>query len=443
MKSTNKYFGAIAFLVLTPLSFISCDDEVDDPYYISVLVKEAIYEGMQDWYYWNEELPTNIRLQNYGSNEELLEDLTYKNLDKWSYLTTIDAFDKAFTGQNAGHGVGYTLDQEGKVFLTFVYEESPAGKDGWQRGWEIVEVNQRPISSYKVGNGYDLQLGPNTSGVNNTFKLRLPDGSTVERTISKEEYQSNSVLHQSVIVEENKKIGYWVYNSFKATPQVQPTRSVEVEESMAYFEENGISELIIDLRYNGGGSVAVAEQIMNYLVPADATGKLMYTNAFNQNKSKLNEEQHFKKTGNLALERLVFITSRGSASSSELVINCLSPYMETILIGDNTYGKPVGAFPLSGFYKPLKENNVELVPITFAIANAEGQAAYYDGFPVDFSAADDLTRNWGDLEEDRLKASLSYIRNGSFGTADKRHYTPPSWAMIDNFRGLQQEFPVY
>ena len=97
MKSTNKYFGAIAFLVLTPLSFISCDDEVDDPYYISVLVKEAIYEGMQDWYYWNEELPTNIRLQNYGSNEELLEDLTYKNLDKWSYLTTIDAFDKAFT----------------------------------------------------------------------------------------------------------------------------------------------------------------------------------------------------------------------------------------------------------------------------------------------------------------------------------------------------------
>jgi len=294
-----------------------------------------------------------------------------------------------------------------------------------------------------VGNGYDLQLGPNTSGVNNTFKLRLPDGSTVERTISKEEYQSNSVLHQSVIVEENKKIGYWVYNSFKATPQVQPTRSVEVEESMAYFEENGISELIIDLRYNGGGSVAVAEQIMNYLVPADATGKLMYTNAFNQNKSKLNEEQHFKKTGNLALERLVFITSRGSASSSELVINCLSPYMETILIGDNTYGKPVGAFPLSGFYKPLKENNVELVPITFAIANAEGQAAYYDGFPVDFSSADDPTRNWGDLEEDRLKASLSYIRNGSFGTADKRHYTPPSWAMIDNFRGLQQEFPVY
>src|SRR5690606_4242093 len=159
------------------------------------------------------------------------------------------------------------------------------------------------------------------------FKLRLPDGSTVERTISKEEYQSNSVLHQSVIVEENKKIGYWVYNSFKATPQVQPTRSVEVEESMAYFEENGISELIIDLRYNGGGSVAVAEQIMKYLVPADATVKLMYTNALIQNTDILNTEQHYKKTGNLSLEMLVFISTRGPSTSNELVINCLSPNM--------------------------------------------------------------------------------------------------------------------
>src|SRR5690606_40074493 len=77
--------------------------------------------------------------------------LRYKQLDKWSYLTTVDAFDKAFTGQNAGHGVGFTVDEEDKVFITFVYDESPAGKDGWQRGWQIIEVNGRPISSYKSG----------------------------------------------------------------------------------------------------------------------------------------------------------------------------------------------------------------------------------------------------------------------------------------------------
>jgi C-terminal processing protease CtpA/Prc len=339
--------------------------------------------------------------------------------------------------------VGYTVEAEDRIFLTFVYSESPSGKDGWQRGWEIVEVNAKPISFYKRGNGYDLQLGPNNNGITNTFKFRLPDGSEVEKTISKADYQSNSVLYQNVLEDNGKRIGYWVYNSFKATPGMEPTTSVEVEESMAYFQDQQIDELIIDLRYNGGGSVDVAEQLMNYLVPSEISGKLMYTNAFNDVKSSLNEEQLFEKAGQLDLERVIFITSRGSASSSELIINCLSPYLDVILIGDNTYGKPVGAFPLSGFYKILEENDVELVPITFAIANAEGKAAYFEGFPPDFQVMDDATKNWGDPQEKRLKAALDFIRKGTIDEASKTSYVPPAWAMIDNFKGLEKEFPVY
>lgn len=442
MKISCKNFVP-AFLILLPISFSSCQDDLDDPSYAPRFVKEAIYEGMLEWYYWNNKIPTNIEHVKYSSNEALLDDLRYKTLDRWSYLTTIDDFDKAFTGQNAGHGVGFGVDQEDRVFLTFVYEDSPAGQDGWQRGWQIIEVNSTPISSYKVGSGYDLQLGADATGVTNTFKFRLPNGKVLERAIPKAEYQSNSVLFQTVFVERNKKIGYWVYNSFKASPGVEPTKSVEVEESMAFFEDHQINELIIDLRYNGGGSVAVAEQIMNYLIPSRHDRELMYTNAFNDNKSDFNEEIFFEKRGDLNLERLIFITSRGSASSSELLINCLSPYLDVVLVGDNTYGKPVGAFPLSGFYKALKDNNVELVPITFAIANAEGKASYYDGFPVDFSIEDDLPKNWGDPDEARLKAALYFITHGTFGEESKRRYQPPSWAMIDNFSGLSQEFPVY
>src|SRR5690606_21072497 len=188
--------------------------------------------------YWNEEVPTNVDLRKYTSNEALLEDIMYKSLDRWSYLTSIDAFDKSFTGQNAGHGVGFTIDQNDRVFLTFVYEESPAGKDGWQRGWEIIGVNGKPISAYKVGNGYNLQLGVNSPGVTNTFRFQLPDGTLLERTIEKSEYQSNSVLHQSVFVEGDRRIGYWVYNSFKASLRVEPIKSIEVENSMGYFAEN-------------------------------------------------------------------------------------------------------------------------------------------------------------------------------------------------------------
>ena len=442
MKRSHKLLVLVLFFCLGT-SLFSCQDDLDDPLYAPRLIKEAIYEGMTEWYYWNEEVPANINLTKYNSNEALLEDLRYKTLDKWSYLTTVDAFDKAFTGQNAGHGVGFAIDQDDRVFLTFVYDESPAGKDGWQRGWEILEVNGRPIASYKVGNGYHLQLGADSPGVTNSFKFRLSDGTLLERTIEKSEYQSNSVLHQSVIVEGDRRIGYWVYNSFKASLQVEPTKSLEVDNSMAFFAEKQINELVIDLRYNGGGSVAVAEQIMNYLIPSRYDGDLMYTNAFNDLKSDFNEETFFEKTGDLHLDRVIFITSRGSASSSELLINCLSPYLEVVLVGDDTYGKPVGAFPLSSFYRVLRQNNVELVPITFAIANADGKAAYYDGFPVDFPVHDGLSRNWGDPEEARLKAAITFITTGGFGKTDRREYQAPSWAMIDNFTGLAQEFPVY
>jgi C-terminal processing protease CtpA/Prc len=426
----NKYFtykvARLLPIFILPLLF-SCWEIEDDPNFMSSRVKQTIYDGMQEWYYWNNELPQNIKVENYPTNEALLENLKFRDLDKWSYLTTRDAFNKAFTGQNAGHGVGFTIDENERIFLTFVYSESPSGKDGWQRGWEIIEVNGKPTSYYKRGNGYDLQLGLNSNGVTNTFKFRLPDGEVVQKTIAKADYQSNSVLYKGVVEDERKKIGYWVYNSFKATPNLEPTKSLEVEESMEYFQDRKIDELIVDLRYNGGGSVEVAEQLMNYLVPASATGKLMYTNSLNEGKSNLNEEQVFEKTGLLDLNRIIFITSRGSASASELIINCLSPYMDLVLIGDNTYGKPVGSFPLSGFYKILEDNDVELVPITFAIANADGKAAYFNGFP----------------EEKRFKAALDFIRTGKFEEGSRLSYSAPSWAMIDNFKGLQKEFPVY
>lgn len=422
---------------------LSCQEGIEDPRLVETKVKQAIFEAMREWYYWNDELPLTIDVNRFISNEQLLEELKYDEFDKWSYLTTREDFNRAFTGQNAGHGVGISLDAEDKLWLSFVYAESPAGKDGWQRGWEIVGVNGKPVSDYKRGSGYDLQLGPDDVGVTNTFTLRTLDGSLVERSIEKAEYQSNSVLYQNVLTRNGKKIGYWVYNSFKATPNVTPTKSLEVEESMTYFGENQVDELIVDLRYNGGGSVDVAEQVLNYLIPSSVSGKLMYTNSLNEDKSEYNEEENFEKIGNLELDRVIFITSRGSASSSELIINCLDPYLEVVLIGDNTYGKPVGAFPLSQFYEPLEENNVELVPITFAIANANGDADYYNGFPVAFPVMDDPAKNWGDESERRFNAALEFIETGTVNISNRVTYTPPRWAMIDNFSGLKKEFPVY
>lgn len=437
-------FKKLVFVFLFGFSFLlfSCKEDIGEMPQNQNLVKEAIYESMQEWYYWNDRLPVALDVSNYRSNDELLFDLMYRQLDRWSYLTTTEDFNNAFTGQNAGHGFGFALGEDNKLYVSFVYEDSPAGQDGWERGWEIVEINGKPIADYRIGNGYNFGLGENRPGVSNSFTFRLPDGTTTTRNNTKAEYQANSVLFRDVIETGNKKTGYWVYNSFKATAGLSPNRSTEVEETLDYFEAAGIDELILDLRYNGGGSVDVAEQIMNGLIPTAADGELMYTNALNADKSNLNEVYRFEKSGNIALERLIVITSRGSASASELIINCLNPYMDVVLVGQRTYGKPVGSFPLSQFNTVLAKNDVELVPITFAIANAAGNAEYYDGFPVDIPASDDPSSNWGDIKEFRLASALTYVQYGTAPTA--RHKIPEDqWQMIDNFDGLEKEFPVY
>lgn len=435
------------FLVLSTIVLFSCNKEVEDAQTISETnekVKTAIVNTMKEWYFWNGHLPASVNLSRYTTNEDLLQALIHEPLDKWSYLTTQEAFNRAFTGQNAGHGYGWGLDENEHLYILFVYKNSPAGKDGWQRGWRVLEINGKPISAYKTANGYDFQIGPNTPGITNSFKFLKPDGTEISRTIDKQEYQSNSVLEKTVIQSNNKKIGYWVYNSFRASPNVTPTSSIEVEETFNYFQAENIDDLIIDLRYNGGGSVDVTEQILNYLVPAAHNGKVMYVYTHNNQKTNQNRSSSFSKKGNLNLPRLFIITSRSSASASELLINSLEPYMDIILIGANTYGKPVGSFPLSRFNKTLRDNNVELVPITFSIANAKGNAEYFGGFPVDILAADDPAKNWGDPTERRLKAALDYILTGSPNPTGSRIMTyEPQWEMIDAFQGLLKEFPAY
>jgi C-terminal processing protease CtpA/Prc len=108
-----------------------------------------------------------------------------------------------------------------------------------------------------------------------------------------------------------------------------------------------VNELIVDLRYNGGGYVTVQQRLANYIINAAYSGQVMMMEQFNDKYTRLNKTIRFSKLGSVNVNRVSFIVSSTTASASELLINNLKPYMDVRLVGPaKTHGKPVGFFPL-------------------------------------------------------------------------------------------------
>ncbi|HSU49868.1 MAG TPA: S41 family peptidase, partial [Segetibacter sp.] len=124
-----------------------------------------------------------------------------------------------------------------------------------------------------------------------------------------------------------------------------------------------------------------------------------------------NNTQKFSNTGTLNLNRVFFIVTGSTASASELLINNLKPYMNVKLIGDTTYGKPVGFFPVDIF-------NYSIYPISFKTVNSAGNADYYKGFAPDKAAPDGVNKSWGDITDPSLASALKYITTGAFRSAE-------------------------
>ena len=203
----------------------------------------------------------------------------------------------------------------------------------------------------------------------------------------------------------SKKIGYFAFNSF-----LGDTTEIYNEFSRIFnrFALNGVNDVIVDLRYNGGGYVTVQEKLANWLVPSSANGQLMMKQQFNDKYTQYNADDTFGKLGGLNLSRIFFIVSNSTASASELLINNLRPYMDVQLIGPGkTYGKPVGFFPI-----PV--GDWYIFPVSFRTTNKNGEGDYFNGIAVNSQVADGLDKDWGNVEENCLKTAVGFITTGSF-----------------------------
>ncbi len=174
------------------------------------------------------------------------------------------------------------------------------------------------------------------------------------------------------------------------------------------------------MRYNGGGLVSVARHLASIIGGVRTRGQVFAEYFHNDKNLFRNEVLRFEDATNAAsLNRLIVITTPDSASASELVINALRPFIPVVVIGDRTYGKPVGQYQVEFCDKML-------APVSFSLRNANGEGDFFGGIPADCPAPDDIGRALGDPAEASLREALTFVATGacSRATSTLQRFTP-------------------
>lgn len=430
-------------------------------------------------YYWYSQVPSMSPLSSqYANADDLLSAMisypvntaTGNAINRYSFLDrTGDVanevqnglVDGIFSGTGGNGDLGlevtYALDDNDKSHLIVLYTDknSPAGQKGIQRGWEITAVNGDTAVSYDGENGSNVTrisnaiYGSDADEVTLTFEK--PDNTTATYTINASQYNINPILFDSVYAQGSKKIGYFVFYTFSSIYNdngVATYTKQVLDNEFSKLKAAGISDLIVDLRYNGGGAVSTAEYLDSAIAPAKASGQVMYQYIYNDKLTEnadmlgLTSKVSFSGTGGLSLDHVFFIVSRSTASASELTLNNLKPYMDVKLIGDTTYGKPVGFidFTISDYDSAHNKNYLaDLYAIDFETKNANGSGGYFEGIPPDVAAYDYINVGWGDPNDDNLAKIFSYINTGNFS----RVHANESITLSSQYRIFQRKtFPA-
>jgi C-terminal processing protease CtpA/Prc len=361
---------------------------------------------MQSWYYWYQTLPAGVNPAGYASPSALLDALRQQPLDRFSYVTT-QAADQSFygAGQYVGYGLGFMLTAANDLQVLRVFPGSPAEQAGLARGDTVTVINGTPVPTLVANNQLDTALAAANPGVNVAFTYTDLQLQAHTATLTSAVVTEPSVERVSVVAAGSETVGYILFNSF-ITPS-----TAELDQAFAQLVSQGVRDLVVDERYNGGGELSVAQHLASLIAGNGLSGRVLGVLTYNGLHTDQNVTVPFQSVNSpLNLSQVYFITSDATASASEFVINALRPYVPVVTVGSATFGKPVGE---DGF-------NVcsdVLYPITFKIANASGSGDYFDGLPPTCAATDDVTHALGDPDEASLASALTHIATGSCGPA--------------------------
>ncbi len=365
-----------------------------------------VHAALQQYYLWYRELPV-VDPARFTSPEALLDAVRYRTFDASFSFIAGQAADAAYYGESqyAGFGFSSQLTGPNELRIAQVFPASPAADVGMSRGDLIVAVNGRDLGDLLQSGEIGSIFGGAEPGVTAQIRFRGQDGRESTALLTKRVVTIPPVALTETHTVGGRRVGYIFFRNF-----VQPSVAA-LDSAFARLAEDGATELVLDLRYNGGGLVSVAQHLAGLIGGEPVAGQVFTHFAHNDKNTERDEILRFPTArGPLRFSRLVVITTRASASASELIINGLRPFMAVTVIGDNTYGKPVGQYGFDFCEKVL-------YPVAFATKNAFGEGDYFGGLPADCRAPDDLLHQIGDPAEASLATALGFIERGTCSTA--------------------------
>ncbi len=391
----GRWPGRIAAVAAAVL-VAACGGGGDGPLTCSTADEKIwLREYMDDWYFWYKVSPSP-NPDGYISVDSYFDALLYDGgladfpkADEWSYLVSQEAFDRTYgDGRTLGYGVMVAgLEVAGHpdwpLYIRYIEPGSPAALAGLQRGDRIMAVNGKTASQMISDNNY-ADLSPVDTGNMVTIDIRNADGDRrVQLTATI--YDLDPVPNSRVFsTPDGRKMGY-VQVKDMIDQALSPFDTV-----FGQFKAAGVQDVILDLRYNGGGLISVADKIASFPNGPATNGNVFASLLYNDKRSGHNESFRFQNYANATgLSRVYVLTGPRTCSASEQVINGLRPYVTVVTIGDTTCGKPVGFLPQADGCGAVVN------AVNFESVNSQNQGRYFDGFDATCAVAEDFSQVQG------------------------------------------------
>lgn len=351
--------------------------------------------------------------------------------DRWSFMEPSADYDRFFgEGRQLGYGlflagIETAGDPRRPLRVRWVEPRSDAAAQDVRRGDEVLRVDGRPASEIVASDDYGA-FTPEREGSTLALVLRR-DGVERSLLVRARAYALEPVTRvRTIDTPAGRRMGY-----LHVKDMIEPAEPA-LDDAFAHLRAAGVTELAIDLRYNGGGLVTTARRLASY-VAAERTREQMFARLLYNDRRAHEENQTLRferRDRALALSRVYVLTGPRTCSASELVINGLRPFVEVVTVGDTSCGKPVG-------FRPVSRCDTTFSVVNFEAVNARDEGRYFDGIGARCAVDEDFARELGSAQEPLLATALAHADGVACTSPAARARRTPLQALPGHGRGSE------